>query len=112
MVRVAGASYPLVSSDMGQFRNTTENGHYQPEMVKVLQDNGCEFSPKCTKCPLPKCRYEYKSIRALRNEVFRDPQILALRREGFWCKEIAAKLSISLRTVFRILEVNNGRAAY
>lgn len=63
-------------------------------------DEGCEFSPSCLTCSLPVCRYDAapKVARAM----FRWQQIAPLLAEGLTADEVAARLDISRRTVFRL----------
>lgn len=69
------------------------------------QDDGCEVAPKCLACPLPKCRYDvHGGARVIRN-VFRDAEIERLRDADWSPDDIAAHLSVSRRTVYRVLAV-------
>ena len=71
---------------------------------KLYTDDGCEVAPKCLECPLPKCRYDVRGgARTMLNEV-RDAEIARLRGEGWSPDDLAARYSVTRRTVFRILE--------
>jgi len=66
-------------------------------------DDGCEVAEHCTSCPLAVCRYETPGgIRAIRNAE-RDPQIVALHRDGVPADAIAERFGLSRRTVYRVL---------
>jgi hypothetical protein len=73
-----------------------ENMHYR--------DDGCEVSPSCLRCPLPRCRYdEPGGIRSLLAES-RDREIVRLRLEGWRVEDLAEHFQVSRRSVFRILK--------
>lgn len=74
-----------------------------PENTRYA-DTGCSVHPSCLTCPLVRCRYdEPGGVRALLS-VDRDAAILRLRRAGtLTAEQIAARLGISRRTVFRVL---------
>ncbi len=68
------------------------------------RDVGCEISPSCLNCPLPRCKYddprEYlKERRRARDRLVVDTK----RRESLSPVELAHRFSLSQRTVFRIL---------
>ena len=72
-----------------------------PEFTRY-RDTGCDVSPTCQECPLPRCRYEEPGgLRAILNET-RDAEIRELRQRGLYYKEIAAMFGVSKRTVFRV----------
>ena len=73
-----------------------------PEFTRY-RDNGCDVSPSCLTCPLPRCRYEEPGgLRALLNKT-RDEQIVAQRATGVPVAELATRFGVSRRTVFRVL---------
>lgn len=74
-----------------------------PENTRYV-DTGCSVHPSCLSCPLVRCRYdEPGGVRALLSQD-RDEQILALKRAGgLTADQIAARLGVSRRTVFRVL---------
>ncbi|HEY5639074.1 MAG TPA: hypothetical protein VIW01_03410 [Dehalococcoidia bacterium] len=73
-----------------------------PEFTRY-RDNGCDVSPSCLTCPLPRCRYEEPGgLRALLNKT-RDEQIAAQRAIGVPVTELALRFGVSRRTVFRVL---------
>lgn len=72
------------------------------------RDEGCEISPSCLRCPLPRCRYdEPGGIRSLLAE-YRDREILRLRAEGWSVDDLARRFHVSRRSVFRILKRGSG----
>ena len=87
---MTGADKPRVRSDA------------LPEFTRY-RDNGCDVHPSCLTCPLPRCRYEEPGgLRALLNKT-RDKRIVAQRATGVPVAELAARFSVSRRTVFRVL---------
>ena len=71
-----------------------------PEHMR-FQDDGCEVAPSCLSCPLPKCRYELHSgLHSIRAALRRE-EVARLRRLGLGPDEIAMRLGISRRSVFR-----------
>jgi hypothetical protein len=73
-----------------------EHTHYR--------DDGCEVSPSCLRCPLPRCRYdEPGGIRSILAE-YRDREIVRLRTEGWKVEDLAAHFQVSRRSIFRILK--------
>jgi len=68
------------------------------------QDDGCEVSPSCLECPLPRCKHDdpdwYRRMRL--NS--RDARVLeAQRRDGKSPAQLARQFGVSLRTVQRIM---------
>ncbi len=73
-----------------------------PEFTRY-RDDGCDVSPSCLNCPLPRCRYEEPGgLRALLNKT-RDKHIVAQRTAGVPVAELATRFGVSRRTVFRVL---------
>jgi DNA-binding NarL/FixJ family response regulator len=67
------------------------------------RDQGCELSPSCLNCPLPKCvEEEPRGQQRLRMEA-RKRRMAELRRRGQSVKEIAGLFGVSKRTVQRAL---------
>jgi DNA-binding CsgD family transcriptional regulator len=74
-----------------------------PDKVE-WRDEGCELSPSCLNCPLPKCvEDEPRGQQRLRMEA-RRRRTAELRRRGQSVKEIAGLFGVSRRTVQRALE--------
>ena len=73
-----------------------------PENTRYV-DSGCDVHPSCLTCPLVRCRYdEPGGTRRLLSEG-RERRIVSLRRSGHGIADIAARLGVSRRTVFRAL---------
>lgn len=72
-----------------------------PEMTE-MPDTGCAgVSNSCFTCPLPMCRYEVSLFRQMRDQ--RDAKIRRARGRGMSAVEIATRLGLSVRVVFRAL---------
>ena len=68
------------------------------------RDNGCEVSPSCLRCPLPKCKYDEPGWLSRARRANRDKEVLTVRRkERLTVLELAHRFHISQRTVHRIL---------
>ena len=67
------------------------------------KDDGCEVSPSCLRCPLPKCKYDEPGWWQRFQREERDRDVLRAWREGLTVHQLAQKFGISPRTVFRIL---------
>lgn len=75
------------------------------------RDEGCELSPSCLTCPLPRCKYESGGGAAIRRSQ-RDEVIRAMREEeGAPVNVIASTFGISRRSVSRVLEGQEAAAA-
>jgi hypothetical protein len=73
------------------------------------RDQGCELSPSCLNCPLPKCvEEEPRGQQRLRMEA-RKRRMEELRRRGQNVKEIAGLFGVSRRTVERALSPGKSR---
>jgi CRP-like cAMP-binding protein len=92
---------PLVFLDEALLRPSRRDA--LPEHTRYV-DSGCSVHSSCLTCPLVRCRYDDPGgIRALLS-VGRDERILALRQQGrMTVKQIAERLGVSRRTVFRVL---------
>jgi hypothetical protein len=66
------------------------------------RDTGCEVSPSCLDCPLPKCKYDNGTGR---RRLVSYEQISCMRREGMTMRGIAGELGISKEAVQYALEV-------
>ncbi|MER3421179.1 MAG: hypothetical protein C4290_11960 [Chloroflexota bacterium] len=77
----------------------------EPELTHYThyEDTGCVLFPSCLRCPLPRCVYE--DPRGVQHYLRqnRDREVLRLVGEGSTVPEIAARLGVSRRHVFRIL---------
>jgi AraC-like DNA-binding protein len=74
-----------------------------PELYPY-RDDGCEVSPSCLSCPLPRCKYDDPGwLQRLRREE-RDREVIRTRRsEGLTVPQLASRFGVSQRTIFRIL---------
>lgn len=74
------------------------------------RDDGCHLFAHCLDCKLPACIYEdpHQFQRAAREE--RRREVAALAERGIQCIEIARRLQIGRRTVFRDLQDMRGAA--
>lgn len=69
------------------------------------EDTGCEFSPTCLSCTLPKCKYdmtvaEFRSIPRL----LRDRQIAAAYAAGEGVTSLRRRYKLSARSIYRIID--------
>lgn len=72
--------------------------------IYPYRDDGCEVSPSCLNCPLPRCKYDEPGWyhRELRQQ--RDLQILQARKaQSLTVPELSQRFGVSQRTVFRAL---------
>ena len=94
----AATGLALVEGDSRQPRRDALPEHTN------YHDSGCDLHPSCLSCPLVRCRYdEPGGARRLLSDD-RDREVLALkRRGGTKIEDIARRMGLSRRTVFRIL---------
>lgn len=72
--------------------------------TKHWADDGCEVSPTCLQCVLPRCRYDVPGgLKTVLSE-FRNTQIVTLYAQGRTTEYISSVTHISQRSVFRILK--------
>ena len=75
-----------------------------PEFISY-KDDGCDISPSCLRCPLPKCRYDDPGWFRREVKAKRDQEVLKVKaEEGLGPSELAAKFGVSRRTIHRILK--------
>ena len=68
------------------------------------RDEGCEISPSCLSCPLPKCKYDDPGWFQRHKQRQRDKKVAsALQEEGLSVREASVRFGLSQRTIFRIL---------
>lgn len=77
---------------------------HHPEYVDY-EDKGCELASACTRCPLPKCRYEGHVKVSTILRIQRENEIKRLADEGVSVAEISNRLGISKRTVTKVKKV-------
>ena len=74
-----------------------------PEYCRY-RDEGCELSPACLNCPLPRCVYDEPGGTGQRQRRLRDEEVLRLRGlEGQSTPELARRFRVSQRTIYRII---------
>lgn len=73
--------------------------------VSVPADEGCEMSPSCLDCPLPRCRYDDPEwFRRWLHEQ-RDRKVLEASQGGkVSIRQLAERFSVTERTICRMLE--------
>lgn len=74
--------------------------------IHVQPDNGCELAPKCTECPLERCRYDTPGGMTTVQRQQLDARLIALRRQGLSLRAIAQAESVARRTAQRALRRN------
>ncbi len=75
----------------------------RPEFVHY-RDQGCEVSPSCLRCPLPRCRYDDPGWLRREAKAKRDQRVLTMHSsEGLGPSELAQRFGLSRRTIHRIL---------
>ncbi len=68
------------------------------------QDEGCDISPSCLRCPLPQCRYDDPGWLRRETKSRRDREVLQLHEaEGLGPTDLARRFDLSRRTIHRIL---------
>ena len=69
------------------------------------EDTGCEASDSCLDCPLPKCKYDDPEWYQRNRRLARDFRVVAtMDRDCLSIEETAERFSITVRTVFRIMQ--------
>jgi AraC-like DNA-binding protein len=68
------------------------------------RDRGCDLSPHCLKCPLPRCRHDLEAHSKRSARMLRDREILRQRTTaGKSVAELATEFDLSKRTIQRII---------
>ena len=68
------------------------------------EDNGCEVSPSCLSCPLPRCKYDDPIWFQRYQRLARDLKVLTtMQLEGLTVERTAERFSVTVRTIFRIM---------
>ena len=69
------------------------------------EDTGCEVSPSCLSCPLPQCKYDDPGWFQKHRRMARDLKVWStIQSGGLSVEEAAARFSVTVRTVFRIMQ--------
>ena len=89
-------------------RDESSNGQNEkdrlPEFIPY-KDDGCDISPSCLQCPLPKCRYDDPGWFRREVKAKRDQEVLKMRdEERLGPSQLAARFGVSRRTIHRILK--------
>ena len=66
------------------------------------RDDGCSYHPHCLSCPLTVCRYDDPHLLIAMRIQEQRQKAVRLRAEGLTVNDVAARLNISRRTVFRL----------
>jgi hypothetical protein len=73
------------------------------------RDQGCDLSPSCLRCPLPKCRHDKQEGGRRVSKRLRDLEIFRQRTaSGRSISELAIKFDLSKRTIQRIIRRLSG----
>lgn len=68
-------------------------------------DTGCEASDSCLDCPLPQCKFDDLEWYQQNRRLAKDFRVVAvMERERLSAEEAAARFSVTVRTIFRIME--------
>jgi len=68
------------------------------------RDEGCDLSPSCLRCPLPRCRHDEQPLGIHTAKRLRDGELLRSRKlDGKSVPELARMFGVSKRTVQRII---------
>ena len=69
------------------------------------EDTGCEASESCLNCPLPRCKHDDPAWYQRNRRRAKDFQVMyAMQLEGLSMEEAAERFSVTVRTIFRILQ--------
>ena len=69
------------------------------------EDTGCEASDSCLDCPLPQCRYDDPAWYQRNRRLTRDFRMIrVMQQESLTVEETAARFSVTVRTVFRVIQ--------
>jgi AraC-like DNA-binding protein len=72
-------------------------------------DQGCDLSPSCLRCPLPKCRHDKQEGGRRVSKRLRDLEIFRQRTaSGRSISELATEFHLSKRTIQRIIRRLSG----
>ena len=77
----------------------------------VYRDTGCDLAPSCLECPLALCKYDDPNSERVDRNVMRDTAIVKLFASGLKVSEIASRVNISDRTVYRVIQRELGETS-
>ncbi len=73
------------------------------------RDQGCDLSPSCLKCPLPRCRHDKQEGSRRASKRLRNMEIFRQRTaSGRSISELAKEFDLSKRTIQRIIRRLSG----
>ena len=73
------------------------------------RDQGCDLSPSCLRCPLPKCRHDKQEGGRRVSKRLRDLDIFRQHTaSGRSISELATEFDLSKRTIQRIIRRSSG----
>ena len=73
------------------------------------RDQGCDLSPSCLRCPLPKCRHDKQEGGRRVSKRLRDLEIFRQRTASDRSvSELATEFDLSKRTIQRIIRRSSG----
>ncbi len=69
------------------------------------EDTGCEVSAACLECPLPRCKFDDPAWYQRNRRLARDFRVMCtIQQECLSMEEAAERFSVTVRTIFRILQ--------
>lgn len=74
-------------------------------LAVVHRDRGCNLSPACLECHLPRCPDDRPYGKADMRKSSRSVEMFKLRKQGWLIREIAAHFNVVDRTVYRSLSL-------
>ncbi len=90
---------------MTQFGQVADNTLDAIPELYHYEDTGCEASDSCLNCPLPRCKHDDPAWYQRNRRLARDFQVMyAVQQERLSMEEAAERFSVTVRTVFRILQ--------
>ena len=71
----------------------------------IPPDDGCQYSSSCLECPLPACKHDMppEELHAELRRIEDRKKADMILREGLTAKEAAARLGVTVRSVYRIM---------
>ncbi len=85
------------------YRGLRQQSRGLPEYA-TYRDTGCEMASSCLDCPLALCKYDDPTWGQRRDLTVRDDEIIRLHELGIRVQEIAGRIGVSSRTVYRVLQ--------
>ena len=89
---------------MSSLKAPKRSGDPVPEFYHY-EDTGCEMSRSCLNCPLSRCKYDDPVWFHRHRRLAKDLRVwLTMEREQLTAIEAAERFSLTVRTIFRILQ--------